>query len=443
MSSEPTARTAIVAAEPAPARAARGPERGAPAQPGEVVIGATNVGKVYHIYARPQDRLKQALWRWRRTYHREFWAVKGVNFEARRGETVGVIGRNGAGKSTLLQIIAGVLAPSTGEVRVKGRVVPLLELGSGFNPEFTGRENVYLYGRILGLSREFIDRRFAEIEAFADIGMFIDQPLKTYSSGMHARLAFSVASFVDPDILIVDEILAVGDAAFKAKCTKVFHRLRDKGCTIILVGHDPYLIKTFCHRALYLSKGEQVAFGPADVVTQKYQQEIEAAQLADRTVERGPKRPETDLTAAGLFRIDSVDVLDESGSAPDPARSGSTLRVRFRYTTLRASEQERVTFVFSLYRHDSLYICGTTTLMDKLRPMRPGTSGEVEVEFPSLRLLGGNYYFRVAIDDDRGFGIHAEAHTRPFRVADGLEAVGLVNLERRWTIRTEGGDGTD
>lgn len=409
-----------------------------------IAIHAENLGKVYHIYNRPEDRLKQALWRWRKTYHREFWALKNVSFDVRRGESVGLIGRNGAGKSTLLQIVAGLLSPSTGSVRVSGRVVPLLELGSGFNPEFTGRENVFLYGQLLGLSPDFLKEKFADIAAFADIGMFIDQPVKTYSSGMHARLAFSVAAFVKPDILIVDEILAVGDAAFKAKSGRVFHRLRDEGCTILLVAHDPYLIRTFCQRAIYLRQGEQVAFGSADMVTEKYQREIEAAQLKDGSVENPtPTGPSADLTALGLFSIRGVELLDESGAPTSQVKCGQGMKLRFRYKTLRQGA-ERVTFVFSLYRHDGLYICGNTTLMDKLPAFRPGSEGTVEIDFPDVRLLAGNYVWRVAIDDDRAFGIYTEANGAcPFGVVDGLEAVGLFNLERRWSVRTEGGDGTD
>ena len=406
------------------------------ARPSDVAIAARNLGKVYHIYDRPADRLKQALFRWRKTYFKEFWAVKGANFDVRRSETVGILGRNGAGKSTLLQMISGVLAPSTGEVRVSGRIVPLLELGSGFNPEFTGRENVYLYGAILGLSKDQIDAKFESIAKFADIGMFIDQPLKTYSSGMHGRLAFSVASHVDPDILIVDEILAVGDAAFKSKCTKVFHRLRDNGCTILLVAHDPYLIKTFCSQALYLSKGEQIAFGAADVVADKYQKEIESAQMADKTFESEMPEAEHDLTGLNLFTIPTVELLGPDGRPTDRLRTGDTARLRFRYKTLKGGA-DKITFVMSLYRHDMLYICGTTTLMDKLPPFTPGKGGEVTVEFPNLRLLAGSYIFRVAIDDDRAFGIYTEQYTKPIQVVDSMEAVGLMNVERSWSVNQE------
>lgn len=404
-----------------------------------------DVGKVYHIYDRPQDRLKQALFRWRRSaYFREFWALRHVSLDIQPGETVGIVGRNGAGKSTLLQIIAGTLAPSEGRVTVSGRVVPLLELGSGFNPEFTGRENVYLYGQLLGLSHEFMRERFAEIVAFADIGMFIDQPLKTYSSGMHARLAFSVAAFVDPDILIVDEILAVGDAAFQAKCARVFHRFRDGGRTILLVSHDPYLIRSFCQRALYLHEGQQIAFGPADLVADKYARAIEAKQMADGSLENSatPAGGGHDLTGLGIFRITHVELLDESGARTRTVASGSALRLRFAYKRLRPG-RERVTFVFSLYRHDGLYICGNTTLMERIEPFDAGVGGVVTVTFPRLRLLAGSYVWRVAIDDERAYGIYTEAaNACPFQVVDAFQAVGLFDLERTWHVEIEPADGT-
>src|SRR5829696_2572400 len=184
----------------------------------EVAISVRGAGKMHRIYDRPQDRLKQMLWRGRRQYGREFWALRDVSFELRRGEMMGIIGRNGSGKSTLLQIIAGTLTPSEGEVTVNGRVAALLELGSGFNPEFTGRENVFLNGSILGISREEIQQRFDDIAAFADIGGFIEQPVKTYSSGMLVRLAFAVQASIEPDVLIVDEALAGGDVFFRQKC---------------------------------------------------------------------------------------------------------------------------------------------------------------------------------------------------------------------------------
>ena len=218
----------------------------------DIVLSVKNVSKCFEMYEKPVHRLYQTLCAGKKRFYKEFWALRDINFEVRKGECVGIIGRNGAGKSTLLQIITGTLAPTTGEVKLKGRVAALLELGSGFNPEFTGKENVYLNGSILGLSKAEIDARYQDILDFADIGEFIDQPVKTYSSGMMVRLAFAVQVMVEPDILIVDEALAVGDAAFQRKCFARMDALQERGTTILLVTHDTETVKRRCDRAIFL-----------------------------------------------------------------------------------------------------------------------------------------------------------------------------------------------
>lgn len=242
------------------------------------VIRVRQLGKCYHIYDKPQDRLKQSLWGGRRKFYREFWALRDVSFEVGRGETVGIIGRNGSGKSTLLQLIAGTLAPSVGNTETVGRVAALLELGSGFNPEFTGRENVYMNGAILGLSRAEIDARFEAIETFAAIGDFIDQPVKIYSSGMVVRLAFAVSINVDPDILIIDEALAVGDMGFQIKCMERLDQLTKSGITLLFVSHDVIAVKAFCSRAVYLSEGKVKAAGSASDMVELFLMDIRDAQ---------------------------------------------------------------------------------------------------------------------------------------------------------------------
>ena len=234
------------------------------------MIRIRNLGKCYQIYRKPQDRLKQLLWRGHRQFYQQFWALRDISFEVKRGETIGVIGRNGSGKSTLLQLIAGTLAPTTGDVEVRGRIAALLELGSGFNPEFTGRENAMLNGAVLGLSREQMERRFDDIVSFARIGDFIDRPVKTYSSGMVLRLAFSVSVNVDPDVLIVDEALAVGDAAFQFKCIERLDCLTKSGTTLLFVSHDMSLVKSFCQRVIYLQDGRERASGAPEEMAELY-----------------------------------------------------------------------------------------------------------------------------------------------------------------------------
>lgn len=233
------------------------------------VIEVQEVGKCYQIYERPQDRLKQMLWRGRRRCYREFWALRDVSFNIRHGETVGVIGRNGSGKSTLLKMLCGTLTPTTGTLTIQGRVAALLELGTGFNPEFTGRENVYLNAAILGLDDTEIEHYLPEILAFADIGDFIDQPVKTYSSGMAVRLAFAVIAHVRADILVIDEALAVGDVFFVQKCMRFLREFKQRG-TLFFVSHDTGAVVNLCDRVIWLEEGRIREVGPAKTVCQHY-----------------------------------------------------------------------------------------------------------------------------------------------------------------------------
>lgn len=237
----------------------------------DVAVRAHLLGKCYQIYQQPLDRLKQSFWRARRRFYREFWALRGCSFDIRKGETVGIIGSNGSGKSTLLQIICGTLNPTEGELAVSGRVAALLELGAGFNPEFTGRECVYMSAAIMGVSRSEIEARYDEIAAFADIGDFMEQPVKTYSSGMYVRLAFAVAIHASPDILVVDEALAVGDARFQQKCMARIRAFCQTG-TVIFVSHDTAAVTELCSRAIWIESGKIVMDGPPKYVVEKYLQ---------------------------------------------------------------------------------------------------------------------------------------------------------------------------
>ena len=238
----------------------------------EIAISLNNVSKCFKRYERPIDRLKE-IFLPHKTYAQEFWALRDISFNLIKGETVGIIGRNGAGKSTLLQLICQTLTPTTGEVKVNGRVSALLELGAGFNPEFTGRENVYMNGAIMGLSKQDVDTRFDMVAAFADIGDFIDQPVKNYSSGMYVRLAFASAINVDPDILIVDEALAVGDMFFQAKCMAKMKKMMDNGVTVLFVSHDVSSVKSLCKKSIYLKNSCLYATGNSGDIVDMYIQE--------------------------------------------------------------------------------------------------------------------------------------------------------------------------
>lgn len=274
-----------------------------------IAIRATHLSKHYHIYEQPHQRLMQMLFRGRRQFFREFAALHDVNFEIRRGETVGIIGRNGAGKSTLLQLLCGTLTPSGGQVEMRGRVAALLELGAGFNPEFTGRDNVFLNASILGLSHEQIAARFDAIAAFADIGDFIEQPVKTYSSGMYVRLAFAVIAHVDADILIIDEALAVGDALFTQKCMRFLRRFCENG-TLLFVSHDSAAVASLCERAIWLEKGTLRAIGPARDICKDYNAEIYRQDRKDTREARATEAPKV------VKRIQAIDTTAEIVTDP-------------------------------------------------------------------------------------------------------------------------------
>lgn len=335
----------------------------------KLAVSVRHVTKSFEIYSSPRERLKQfVLPRLRRLlrlpprqYFKSFSAVTDVSFDILKGETVGIIGRNGAGKSTLLQILCGTLTPSSGTVQINGRVAALLELGAGFNGDFTGRENIYMNAGILGLSDVEIDARFSDIVAFADIGDFLEQPVKTYSSGMFVRLAFAVAVHVDADILIVDEALSVGDVYFQAKCIGHMKRLMQTGVTVLFVSHDTSSVKALCSKAVYLNRGLVIAAGLTDEVVEAYytdgikdRQAEFATELALETTAENPRSPEDVSdhaeqacfrTTAAFHRVQSgkaeflnVQLLDETGRRLEAVDFGQKviLRMKFRSTSREA-----------------------------------------------------------------------------------------------------------
>ncbi len=422
----------------------------------EIAIRVTNLCKCYEIYETPRDRLKQfvlpkvkrALGRESNNYFRDFWALKDVSFDVKRGETIGIVGRNGAGKSTLLQLICGTLTPTSGTVETFGRVSALLELGAGFNPEFTGRENIRLSGLMLGLTADEIEQKYDEILSFADIGDHVNLPVKTYSSGMFMRLAFSVATSVDPDILVIDEALSVGDAAFQMKCaSRIQSIIEKKNAALLFVSHSEYSVRSLCEKALYLNTGKQIAFGSSSDVVALYNADIlyssrdtELCQNENQTQvpEKGNVNKILVSEVKNTFKvsIEHIDLLDSSGKRVNEILSGQSVQLKFEYIIL-GKLCEQITFVFNLYRKDGIYILGTTTLMEGIEPIEPSDCGEVLVNFPTLNLLSGYYFWRVAVNDKTGLTILAEAkNVCEFRVKDDFRSVGLVDLERTWRIES-------
>lgn len=298
----------------------------------DIVISVQNLSKCYQIYEAPRDRLKQfVLPRIRRfvrkestQYFREFWALKDVSFEVKKGETVGIIGRNGSGKSTLLQMICGTLNPTHGSIKTSGRIAALLELGSGFNPEFTGRENVYLNATVLGLAKDEIDARFDDIAAFADIGDFLDRPVKSYSSGMAVRLAFAVQVAIDPDIFVVDEALAVGDEKFQRKCFARLEELKSRGSSILFVSHSAGSIIELCDRTLFLDHGMRLMFGVAPEVIRAYQELMYAPiDVQKRLIQTFQANDALGESRESIRQVDQIEFIEEhQESANDAFDSG-------------------------------------------------------------------------------------------------------------------------
>jgi len=329
----------------------------------DIAIRIQNLSKCYHLYDNPHDRLKQfVLPRFRRMagkarkqYFREFWALKNVSFEVKKGETFGIIGRNGAGKSTLLQILCGTLTPSSGSVEINGRVAALLELGAGFNPEFTGSENVYMNASVLGLSKEEIDMRFDSIIAFADIGEFINQPVKTYSSGMFVRLAFAIAIHVEPSVLIIDEALSVGDIAFQNKCVMKIRELRDKGMTLLFVTHDLSTLQLLCDRVVWLHCGEIVMIGDPVTVSQEYHVETTGIKAAG-----GIRATVISQKETGMAKFIEV-AHDIPVSATKPVFSVGDA-IRFRLAVQAVKPIGSTVFAVSIFRADGDWVVGQTSL---------------------------------------------------------------------------------
>ncbi|MBM3754737.1 MAG: ABC transporter ATP-binding protein [Acidobacteria bacterium] len=375
-----------------------------------------DVSKSYPIYEAPSDRLKELLTLNRARYHRDFWALRAVSFDVKRGETFCIIGENGSGKSTLLQIVAGILKPSSGDAVTNGRVAALLELGSGFNPEFSGKENVYLNAAILGLSTAEIDARYRDIEAFAEIGEFIDQPVKTYSSGMTVRLAFSVAIHVDPDVLLVDEALAVGDIYFRQRCMRKVHELRQRGVTILFVSHAIGDVKAIGDRTMWLDGGSIREIGETEAVVSKYlaymvEKDSQFLELGRAEGKAAPSAasmaPELVTTIPnvdhrhgdGRAEIIGIAVTGPDGRGVHLLEPGSQIVVRISARAKEAVHSPNVGFM--LRNHLGVDFAGTNTLREghQLAEMWPGDTVTVDFHLTLPELYPGAFSFSPAVAD--------------------------------------------
>lgn len=375
------------------------------------------VSKSYSIYANPGDRLKELLTLNRRRLHRDFWAVRDLTFDIRRGETFCIVGENGSGKSTVLQLIAAILAPTSGEIAVHGRVSALLELGSGFNPEFSGHDNIYLNGAIVGFSRKEMERKYRDIIDFAEIGDFIHQPVKTYSSGMVVRLAFAVAIHVDPEILLVDEALAVGDVYFRQRCMRKVHELRARGVTIVFVSHATGDVKALGDRAMWLDAGEMKDIGETDRVVTKYlaaMTQKDSAYLAHHRASAPAPSPAPIAApleiASSIPNIDQrfgdgraevlgIQLIDSAGNPLGALEPNSHPIVRI---SVRAKSELPLPIVgFMLRNHLGMDFAGTNTTREgcRLAPMSSGEVTTVDFHLELPELYASTFSFSPAIAD--------------------------------------------
>jgi len=389
------------------------------------LLQVQNVSKVYRLYRRPLDRLAEALPFVNHRPPAEFWALKDISLRVESGEVLGVVGPNGSGKSTLLQIDSGILEPTRGRVRASGRIAALLELGAGFNPEFSGRENVYLNAEILGVTRRDMESRFPEIERFAEIGSFIDRPVKEYSTGMYVRLAFSTAIHVDPEILIVDEALAVGDAIFANRCVKKFEELKERKVTVLFVSHDLGLVKRLSDRAALLVNGRLEAYGVPNDVVNRY---------VGLVLERESREPSAKEDRAGSFhhgdgasRITKAELLNSRGEPARAFQAGEPMTVRI---LARAEKNlEHPLIVMLLRNRLGIDVFGTNTRVEgvDMGCIAAGESIEAEFHFDCL-LTRQDYTLTVATQYPEGFSQDWWDDAIQFSVVDAKDVAGLVNL---------------
>lgn len=401
----------------------------------DIAILAENVSKRYSIapgqqrhdtlYHQLAETLRVPFRRGGRQKNREFWALQDISFTARQGEALGVIGHNGAGKSTLLKILSRITEPTSGRARIYGRVGSLLEVGTGFHPELTGRENIFLNGAIIGMKREEIRRLFDAIVDFAEIEEFIDTPVKRYSSGMYVRLAFAVSAHLRPEILIIDEVLSVGDLQFQRKCTAYAEELQKSGATILLVSHNMFVVKALCNRVLYLSHGGMKGDGTPEEVIPIFEREGAAA--------GSQYSPE----AGVAISITDVELFDESGNRRAIFDFGERMRIRLSYET--PQEIENPNFVVSLVRSDEIACCNYSTALDDFPiPVLCG-EGTIEVTTPPLKLVSESYEIHVLVWDKdfkrpycfrKGVSFHVRHHLFSTHF-------GIFHEDAQWSIPEE------
>ncbi len=399
-----------------------------------IAIQISKLSKCYHLYSQPKDRLKQFFWRGRRKFYRELWALKDIDLTVSKGEVIGIVGNNGSGKSTLLQLVSGTLTPTSGDISVNGRIAALLELGAGFNPEFTGRENVLMGAAIMGLSQAEINARFEAIVDFSGIRDFIDQPVKTYSSGMYVRLAFSVAINVDPDILVIDEALSVGDGAFARKSFDRIMQFRKAGKTILFCSHSIYQVAALCDRAIWLDNGKIAMIGSSGDVTNQYGQTLLDADSHLKKDDQAFEASMQHSSHSGTARITDV-------QATVDGTSGTLLHAKSQQSTLTVSVQfdfdpelPTPSLVITFSTVDGLGISSTSSYHDNIDLTQYiSQNKKIEIVFPSIPLLKGDYTISVYLGCENAIHCYdAALNIIQLKIEQESTEQGFVMLPHYW-----------
>ena len=417
------------------------------------VIQVKNLTKMYKLYDKPSDRLKEALGLTRKKLYKEHYALRDVNFDIQEGECVGIIGTNGSGKSTILKIITGVLTPTEGEVKVDGRISALLELGAGFNMEYSGLENVYLNGTMIGFSKEEIDARLDDILEFADIGDFIHQPVKTYSSGMFVRLAFAVAINIDPEILVVDEALSVGDVFFQAKCYHKFEEFKKQGKTILFVSHDLSSVSKYCDRVILLNKGVKLDEGSPKQMVDLYKQLLVGQDPVKQQEADKEKKVAVQSEGTGNFQanpnmleygnrmaeIIHFEVLDDRGMLSNTIEKGTEFKIRMKVHFNEDIQEPIMAYTFKNIKGTE--ITGTNTMFEKAQVARSGAGDECTVTFTqNMDLQGGEYLLSFGCTGykDGDFTVfHRLYDACNITVVSSKNTVGFYDMNSRIEIQCE------
>ena len=399
-------------------------------------IKIDHLSKVYKIFDKPTDRVKEALNPFKKRYSKDFYALNDVSMTIKKGETVGIIGKNGAGKSTLLKIITGVLTPTAGNIQVNGRIASLLELGAGFNPEMTGIENVYMNGTIMGYTKEEMDKRLQDIIDFADIGEFINQPVKMYSSGMFARLAFAVNAFVSPDILIVDEALSVGDMKFQIKCMDKMEELMHGGCTVLFVSHDLNVLRRMCSRAFFFDQGKMMAEGEVNTIADMYMEFLDTP-----VKKKENKKAEVEKkygVSNDIAMITDFSLMNSAGIKKNTFEYDEPVKIKVEYEVYDESLEDVVLGV-ALQSPSGRSVCGLNTLLDNV--VIPWGKGQHSfcIEYPKgLLAISGKYHFDVALEEKTAtIPIHYVQCAQEVVIASRYVSEGLYTIPHSWRQSNE------